>query len=291
MLVLLNPKPAAAHDGTGETGWQFAPLPLALSAVSLVLVLAGVVRLHRRGRGDLAPAWRFGMFAAAVGLVCVVLFSPIDSIGESELLSVHMFQHVVLGDLAPALALVALRGPLLFFVLPAVVLGVLARTSWVRRLFAFLVFPATSYVVWVLALAVWHLPPAYELAVGNPLAHDLEHLSFLVGGLLIWFQLVDPARRRALSINGRLLFLLLVFAAGQALAITLIAQPDPIYSSYDHVHEGRFGLTPSADQDYAGLVMMAEQLLTLGICAALLIRLHMRDVAPSPDSSRHPLAR
>lgn len=289
--MLAGPPEAAAHGEAGEAGWRLEPLPLVLSAVSLALVLSAVVRLRRRGRGDLAPWWRFGVFAAAVALVCVVLFSPIDAIGENELLSVHMLQHVVLGDLAPALAIVALRGPLLFFVLPAVVLGVLARTAWVRSLFAFLAFPVTSYLVWVSALAFWHLPPAYELAVGNPLAHDLEHLSFLVGGGLIWFQLVDPARRRVLSTNGRLFFLLLVFAAGQALGITLVAQPDPIYASYDHLHEGRFGLTPEADQDYAGIVMMGEQIVTLGICAAVLVRLHMREIAPSPETERHPLAR
>jgi hypothetical protein len=44
---------------------------------------------------------------------------PLDEAGDGYLLSAHMLQHVLIGDAAPALALVALRGPLLFFLLPA----------------------------------------------------------------------------------------------------------------------------------------------------------------------------
>lgn len=264
-------------------------MPLALAAVSLVLVLGGTIRLRRRGRGDLAPPRRFVVFTLAVALVFLVLFSPLDPIGD-ELLSAHMLQHVVLGDLAPALAVVALRGPLLLFALPPIILRAYSRTPWLRRPVALLVRPVASYLVWVAALVAWHLPPAYELAVRNPVVHEVEHLSFLVGGLLVWTQLVDPARRRALTTDGRLFFLLAVFAAGQALAVTLVAQPDPIYATYDHAHASRFGWTPAQDQDYAGFVMMAEQLLTLGVCAAFLIRDHFRGVALPQESTRHPLA-
>lgn len=281
---------ASAHGGAGEAGWRLEPLPLALALLSIGLVAFGAARLRRRGRADLARPWRLALFVLAVALACLVLFSPIDTIGEQELLSVHMLQHVVLGDLAPALALVALRGPLLFFMLPPVVLRAFSRVAWLRRALAFLLLPLTSWLVWAGALVVWHLPAAYELAIGNPFAHDLEHVSFLVGGVLIWTQLIDPARRRALTTNGRLLFLLAVFTAGQGLSITLVAQPDPIYSTYAHAHEGRFGLSPPADQDLAGFVMTAEQILTLGVCAVFLIREHLRGVTPSPEGSRHPLA-
>jgi cytochrome c oxidase assembly factor CtaG len=106
----------------------------------------------------------------------------------------------------------------------------------------------------------------------------------------VWSQLVDPARRRALGTTGRLFFLLAVFVVSQALGTTLVAQPDPLYASYDHVHAGRFGLTPAADQDFAGLLMMGEQLLTLGACAAFLLRRHLRLAGAADAAARHPLA-
>ncbi len=55
------------------------------------------------------------------------LVSPLDAAGERYLLSAHMLQHVLVGDAAPALMLLALRGPLLFFAVPAAALRVCAR--------------------------------------------------------------------------------------------------------------------------------------------------------------------
>ena len=58
--------------------------------------------------------------AVRLGLAFIVLplVSPLDVLGDRYLLSAHMLQHVLIGDVAPALILVALRGPLLFFAVP-----------------------------------------------------------------------------------------------------------------------------------------------------------------------------
>ena len=42
----------------------------------------------------------------------------------------------------------------------------------------------------------------------------------------------------------------------------------PLYPFY----EGAYGISAVTDQQLAGIVMMAEQLLTLGTCVALLLR-------------------
>ena len=44
-----------------------------------------------------------------------------------------MAQHVLIGDMAPALLVFAVRGPLLVFLLPAAVLAPLARNRGVRE--------------------------------------------------------------------------------------------------------------------------------------------------------------
>ena len=76
------------------------------------------------------------------------LVSPLDYIGEEYLLSAHMLQHVIIGDLAVALAVVALRGPLTFFLIPSVVLGRLARLEWLRSGLRFLLKPKVAFVLW-----------------------------------------------------------------------------------------------------------------------------------------------
>ena len=51
-------------------------------------------------------------------------------------------------------------------------------------------------------IAAWHVPAAYDYTLTHQVVHDVEHLSFVVVGLLVWIQLVDPARRRELTLPG-----------------------------------------------------------------------------------------
>jgi cytochrome c oxidase assembly factor CtaG len=187
-----------------------------------------------------------------------------------------MLQHVVIGDLAPALAVLALRGPLLLFILPAVLLRPLARQGWLRRGLSTLLRPRVSMAIWLAAFLGWHVPVAYEAALHHPLVHDLEHLSFVVAGVLAWTQLVDPARRRELKPSGRLIVAFSMLGAGVLIADFLFFSFHPVYDTYANQAERLFGLSPLADQRLAGLVMMLEQLLVLGPCVVLLVREQLR---------------
>jgi putative membrane protein len=237
--------------------WELDPGVLAGAGVALALFAHGFVRLRRRGRAT----WdRAALFGLGVAVATLALVSPLHELSES-LLAGHMLQHVLIGDIAPALFVVALRGSLAFFFLPAFVLRALARRRGVRRALAWLLRPRVSFSVWALSLGLWHVPAAYDYALTHQVVHDLEHVSFLVGGMLIWVQLVDPARRRALSRNGRLLYAVCVFAAGQVLADVLMFAP-PLFPSY----------ASRSDQQLAGLVMLVEQALALGACVLFLLR-------------------
>ena len=183
-----------------------------------------------------------------------------------------MLQHVLIGDVVPALVLVALRGPLLFFFLPPAILGPLARIGPLRAALAFLLRPVVSFGVWALALAAWHVPAAYDLVLTRQWAHDLQHTTFLIGGLLAWTQLVDPARRGVPTVAGRIAFAVGMFACGTILADVLVFSFEPLYGAYALQDERLLGLSPLTDQRLAGVVMMVEQLLVLGICVALLLR-------------------
>src|SRR5437870_13355840 len=153
------------------SAWEPAPAILVGAALMLLLFVQAFRRLRRRGRADHAGWSRLLLFALAVAIETLPLVSPLDAVGDSYLLSAHMLQHVLIGDAAPALALVALRGPLLFFLLPAPPLAALARLRPLRRLLAFLLQPVTSLVVWMLVIAGWHVPIAYDYALRNQTVH------------------------------------------------------------------------------------------------------------------------
>jgi cytochrome c oxidase assembly factor CtaG len=257
--------------------WRAAPFVLLAAGVAAALFAQAFVRLRRRGRREHASAGRALLFAAALAIATLALLSPLDAVGDEYLLSAHMLQHVLIGDAAPALAVVAVRGPLLFFLLPPLVLRPLARLHRLRTVLGALLRPEVAVAAWAASFAAWHVPAAYDYAAAHGAVHDLEHASFVLAGLLVWTQLVDPARRHTLPLHRRLLVAAVVFGAGQALSYVLIFSLHPLYPAYAAQPHRVFGISPLLDQRLAGLVMMLEQLLTLGTCALLLLRPYLRN--------------
>jgi len=255
-----------------RAAWEAPPAVLVPAAIVVALFAQAFVRLRSRGRADHASWRRAVLFALGVATGVLALVSPIDTFGEDDLLSLHMLQHVLLGDLAAALVIAALRGPLLFFLLPAPVLAPLARSAPLRRTLATLTRPRVAFGLWAANLAVWHVPAIYDAALTRPALHDLEHACWLLSGVLVWTLLVDPAGHRRLTTGGRLALAACVFAAGQVLTDVLVFTFHPLYPAYG----GAYGISAITDQRLAGVAMMAEQLLTLGTLAAVLLRPRIR---------------
>jgi putative membrane protein len=269
--------------GLLDVGWE-APVPvLAGCLVALALFAQAFWRLRQRGRTDHAGWDRAALFALAVLLTFLALASPLDGLGDRYLISAHMLQHVVIGDLAPALGLLALRGPLTFFLLPAPLLSTLAGLRWLRAFLHWLTGPWVALPLWIAAIWAWHVPRIYDYAATHAAVHDLEHASFVIVGVLVWNLLIDPARTGRLSVAGRIGLAVAVFAAGDPVTAGLISSG----ASYPHYVEQPhrvFGLSPHVDQVLAGVLMLVEQIATLGTCVAILLWPHLKR-APLRDES------
>jgi cytochrome c oxidase assembly factor CtaG len=176
-----------------------------------------------------------------------------------------MLQHVLVGDLAPLLIVLALGGGGGTMV-PA--------PDAVRRVASFATRPLPAFVVWLVPLAVWHVPALYDAALEHVRLHALEHATFTLGGVLVWTVLLE--RTRGWS---RFAYAVLLLVPTQLLANVLIISYRPLYPAY-----GSLG-----DQNLAGLVMMAEQFATLGTLAVLTAFRLIRRVEPAPGP-RHPLS-
>jgi putative membrane protein len=252
--------------------WTAPPAVFAAIGLACLLFGQGWLRLRRRGRPDLASWSRVALFAAGIFVVLMGLISPIDTIGENHLLWVHMLQHVLIGDVAIMLTVLAVRGPLLVFMLPARVLGPMARDRDVRAVLSFLLRPRVAFGIWALNLAIWHIPRLYIDALLHPYVHDLEHASWMLAGLLVWTLLIDPGSHRRLTTGGRIALAAGMFAAGQVLTDVLVFSLHPLYPLY----RGAYGFSAHTDQQLAGVVMMVEQLVVLGTFAFLLLRPRVR---------------
>src|SRR3954468_19225852 len=201
--------PVLAH----ALAWQFQPGPAVAGLLALVLFGQGFVRLRRRAPEH--AGWsRPPLFLLAVACGTLPLLSPLDGYADDYLLSAHMLEHVLIGDVAPARAPRPVRARLVFCLLPQPVLRRLARVGALRTFFGFLLRPLVAFVLWLSVTAFWHVPAVYDYAVEHEHIHELEHLTFVIAGTLLWAQLVDPARRRELTPGGRILFAWAIFLAG-----------------------------------------------------------------------------
>jgi putative membrane protein len=256
--------------------WETPPAVLVAALLAVLLFVQAFVRLRRR-RPDHAPWSRAVLFTAGLALLVLPVLSPLDAIGDDYLLSAHMLQHVLIGDAAIALLVVAVRGPLVFFLLPPPVLRPLAAFRPLRAVLSFLLIPLVSLALWAAVIYVWHIPRFYDFAAAHPLVHHLEHLSFVIGGLLVWTQLVDPARHGRLRRPQRIFFALAMLAVTQPVVDFLLFSTTAHYGRYANQPDRLFGLSPLTDQRLAGVVMMVEQLLALGICVGILLRPYLRE--------------
>ncbi len=116
------------------TDWTLDPLQLA--PVPLAALAYGMRARTLRRRGTPMARYRVFLFTLGIVLLLTAFASPIAAIGEQELFSFHMLQHVLIGDLAPLCLLAGLSGrliatflfgvepldPLTFVSVPAVIL-------------------------------------------------------------------------------------------------------------------------------------------------------------------------
>lgn len=198
----------------------------------------------------------------------LAVVSPVDAVGEGYLQAGHMLQHVLLADLGVALVVLSLRGPMSVFFLPRDLLAPLARARWLRSFLGWLTRPRNVVLLWLVVVIGWHIPVLYETALSNRAAHDLQHLSFVLAGVLLWVVLLDPMRHGRLSSSERVGVAIVVFAAGQMLAYVMAFSYRAFYGVYAEQPIRLLGLSPLTDQKLSGVVMMAEQALTLGVFVA-----------------------
>ena len=202
--------------------------------------------------------WRVAAFAGALVTLVLALEPPLDTQVDKHLWA-HMSQHVLLMAVAAPLLVLGApwmeiwRGFPLGFRRP-VARTVLTSRGWapVRALCRFVARPWIAWALFNAAIAVWHIPGMYDATLRNQGIHDLEHLSFLLLGVLFWAQVADsPPFHARLDLPLRVGYLILGAAASWVLAVVLALAPTPIYAAYAHPH----GLSPLADQQLAAGVM------------------------------------
>src|SRR5918992_4893158 len=218
------------------TSWTLDPLQLVpIAVIAVAYALRARTLAHR---AQPVPRWRIGLFALGLALLLAAVASPLAAVGEEELFSAHMAQHLLLGDLAPLCLLAGLTGPLMRPVLafPGVYrLKVLAN-------------PLVALPIWAANLVVWHTPVFYEGAVENGVVHAVEHVCFFTAGVVLWLPVLETLPAPEWFGTGvKLGYIVGVRLVATVLGNVFVWGGGPFYGVYEDGDEF-LGLSPSGDQ-------------------------------------------
>ena len=229
------------------------------------LLILGALYAHRVRTLALAdrpvPGWRQACFYGGF----VTIGAALTSLGKDsqELLTAHMVEHLLLGDIAALLIVLGLTGPLIAPVL---------RIPFFNRL-RVLAHPLVAFPLWAVNLYAWHLPVLYQAALRHSGVHALEHAMFLGLGINMWMCLFGPLPMPEWFGNlGKLLYIVAVRLTGSLLGNIFLWSGTVFYPYYTH-GDAVWHISPIADQNIAGAVMMIEEsILTLGLLCWLFLR-------------------
>ena len=228
------------------SAWDWEPSVVIGCAALLVLYFA-YVRQLRTGRSIL--------FVTGVVVLLLDLVSPIDVLSDNYLFSVHMLQHLLL---------IFAVAPLFIWGLPRdFAARMLARTP-VGAAERILSRPAIAWSTGTLALAIWHIPFLYNLALGNEDIHICQHLTFLITAVIFWWPVLNPLPELRLSIGPTVLYLFSAAMFNSILGIIITFAPLGWYPAYLHPKDelgilslirNQWRISAAVDQQIGGLLM------------------------------------
>lgn len=198
------------------------PLTLALVGVAVVYLWA-----YRR-----LPPSRIAAFLGGLCAIWLVIASPLVAL-DHQLLTFHMIKHLLLMTVAA----------------PLILLGA-SRSSSVHWTAGAL---SLCWLAGAAAVIAWHIPGAFQLALGSQAWHAIENASFLLAGLLFWWPIVQSGPRSAQPWFVPF-YLFLATMPCDALSAFLVFCGRVVYPAYLAAPRN-FGLTPIEDQELAGALM------------------------------------
>ncbi len=221
--------------------------------------------LAREGRP--VPTWRVVSYFSGIALIAVAFVSPLAHLGE-ELVTAHMIQHLLVGDIAALLIVLGLTR--------SVLQPVMAFKAFDRL--RFLTLPMIALPLWIANLYIWHIPALYDGTVTNEWLHALQHACFITFGILMWMPVAGPLPVPAWFGGGAQVgYTVVARLASAGLGNILMWSGAVLFTGYA-AGQAYWNISPVTDQGIAGVIMMAEGgIVTLAVLAWALLRWAARD--------------
>jgi cytochrome c oxidase assembly factor CtaG len=244
------------------TQWNWQP--------SIILGTFAVIAFYLYAVGPLRIKYHLGepiktsqavAFFLGVNSIFLVLFSPLDRLGDNYLFSAHMLQHLVLTIVGPPLMLVGT---------PDWLIKPLLRNRLIFRVAKFLTHPFVAFTLYNVDFWLWHAPPLYDATLVNETLHVQEHMTFIIFSLIYWWPVFSPLKEGLprLSVGGQILYLFLGGMPTVALGAGLTFAP-PLYTPYIYAPRV-WGISAAMDQQLGGLIMWVPANIAYIVVASVL---------------------
>jgi cytochrome c oxidase assembly factor CtaG len=247
------------------TQWNWEPSVLLGTALITGLYLYAIGPLRKRYfPTEHIKRSQITSFLLGILIIFLSLVSPLDELGDVYLFSAHMIQHLCLTILGP---------PLLLLGTPGWLLKPLLRNRPLFLIAKGLTYPAIAFFLYNADFWLWHAPPLYNATLENEGIHILEHMTFLVFGVLNWWPIFSPLDEGLprLSIGGQILYIFLSGMPTVALGAGLTFLP-PLYAPYLAAPR-IWGISAATDQQLGGLIMwIPGNIIYIVIVSVLFIR-------------------
>ncbi|HKW10606.1 MAG TPA: cytochrome c oxidase assembly protein [Gemmatimonadaceae bacterium] len=203
-------------------------------------VRAGVRAGNALGRGK--PA----LFVVALITLFLSLNGWLHDLSDSYLFSAHMVQHLTL-SLAVA--------PMLIMATPGWMLRPALRSRPVAAVARWITNPLHAFAIFNVVMCGWHLPPLYNLALAHHPVHIVQHLTFLVASVLMWWPILSPLPELPrLAYPMQMLYLFLMSIPMSIVAVYIAYADAVLYPAYAAAPR-IWGISPMQDQLIGGLIM------------------------------------
>ena len=203
------------------THWHNEPYLVAglILAGWLYALLAGPWR--KALGGGVFPGGPAVRFYSGLLIFYLTVGSPLDQVGERYLFWAHMIQHLLL--VYPA-ALLVLSG------IPSWMIRPITGQPVLRRILRVMTQPVVAGLIYIVVLSAWHVPGLYDLALRDKAVHILQHLSFFLSAMLMWWPIASPSKELPpLPYGAQIIYIFFVgLLQVPALRLPHLFQGDPL---------------------------------------------------------------
>lgn len=185
-------------------------------------------------------------FAAGVVMLWLASDWPVHDVGEQDLYSVHMLQHMMLSYFMP---------PLILLGMPTWLARLIVGDGRVYSVVRFLAKPVVAAVLFNVAVMVTHIPGVVNASVDGPtIVHYSLHVMVVTFSFLMWTCVCGPLPELRIGTAGAMVYLFAQSIVPTVPAGWLTFAEGAVYRAYDHP-DRLWGVSVTSDQQMAGLIM------------------------------------